>query len=629
MAWHVQHTKAATIWYTCVSDVASGVHDPKDSQTYAVSVEARPGSPGKLVFAHRVECPRCRRAGDLVVTQSTFLLRNKGDYLPGEKRRIRRIVGWLVPAWVTLFALAGWLLFSNPAPSSRLDAIGGVFAALLGGFFALGSWFGFAEARKAQRAIFEIVDEGSPGYGDETAFNAPCEVSMDMEHHDTSLPYSGTGDVQFDVLKGFCYSKHDEPCFDASSYETITQRPRVRLPMSMITPTPGTSIPPREQGKRHQLSAASRSAAQRDRIGNAESLAELIASARAHDIPDDWQAYACPYYKVAFPKSWSHKTGQQLIIVPDWRTDVVADSTLLHSPAFSLTVAAFPPDVAADPSFLSRQPQMACDLRENGIVEEQIDFEWEGRPAIAAVCRFDLGGAEWVQYVVYCQHGTTLYFWDASLLAVQVTPALTAELWRVLASLRTVAMVGRRPPTDLIGGGAEAQAGPVPESTEVNPELVLLPSVTDAHLHDGFGEYADGPTPGEGGEQMDACIPAWNAGNYDEVFRLLTIALAKGLEGPDRSAAHAMLGQIHLRRGELIEGVEALLRCLEIRDRASGETWQAAMRLYYVYDTIGRTAEAAGLLSVAKEANKRHGWMHTAEVENKVRQLAVAFTQRG
>ena len=155
-----------------------------------------------------------------------------------------------------------------------------------------------------------------------------------------------------------------------------------------------------------------------------------------------------------------------------------------------------------------------------------------------------------------------------------------------------------------------------------------LPPITKQYLHQKFGDYSKKPTPGKGGKIFDEAIPAWNASDYDKAFDLLSAAVAAGLKGPERSTAHSLLGQIHIKRGQLGQAVNEYLKCLEIPDRVSSMTWQSAMYLYYIYSELGRDSEAKSVLSIAEKANKGQRWVHTAEAERETRDLTKNYVQK-
>ena len=139
------------------------------------------------------------------------------------------------------------------------------------------------------------------------------------------------------------------------------------------------------------------------------------------------------------------------------------------------------------------------------------------------------------------------------------------------------------------------------DRVEVHPAAtsVSLPPITKQYLHQNFGDYSKKPTPGNGGE----AIAAWNASNYDKAFELLNKAIETGLKGPECSAAHSLLGQIYLKRGQLGPAVDEYLKCLEFPDRVPSMTWQSAMHLHYIYSELGRDSGAKSVLSIAEKAN--------------------------
>jgi len=104
---------------------------------------------------------------------------------------------------------------------------------------------------------------------------------------------------------------------------------------------------------------------------------------------------------------------------------------------------------------------------------------------------------------------------------------------------------------------------------------------------------------------MDEAIPHWNENRYDKAFDLLTKSLSAGLGEPDASYAHSWLGQIHVKRRELIPAVEEFLKCLELQGRARDATWESAIRLSVIYKTAGKLDDARSLEGIAQTADVR------------------------
>ncbi len=147
-----------------------------------------------------------------------------------------------------------------------------------------------------------------------------------------------------------------------------------------------------------------------------------------------------------------------------------------------------------------------------------------------------------------------------------------------------------------------------------------LPAVGPEHLHRDFGRGSREPS-GAGARQMLAARDSWNANDYDTAYNQFHDATVEGLDGPWLSVAHCCLGQICVKRRELLAAVSHFLKCLEIPYRDSGDAWQSARRLHIIYREAGRPKEAAALRELAEAANKQHGWAHTPQVEAELRQL--------
>ena len=149
-----------------------------------------------------------------------------------------------------------------------------------------------------------------------------------------------------------------------------------------------------------------------------------------------------------------------------------------------------------------------------------------------------------------------------------------------------------------------------------------LPRVTEEYFHRNFAD-AVSPTPGNGGKKYDEFIPAWNNGDYETAFNLLSEAIELGLEYPDKSSAHSYLGQMYIKQCRLDKAISEFLMSLKTRVRPPDITWETAMRLYYIYSEAGESELAKKLLSLAEDSNSRLQVprKHVANVETEIREL--------
>jgi hypothetical protein len=134
---------------------------------------------------------------------------------------------------------------------------------------------------------------------------------------------------------------------------------------------------------------------------------------------------------------------------------------------------------------------------------------------------------------------------------------------------------------------------------------VELPAIENKFIHSNFMECEGGPTSGPGGKLYDEAIVYWNKDQYDKAFILLKQSIGAGISAPNASFAHSLLGQIHIKRNELILAVNQFLSCLELQDRTRDATWMSAVRLAIIYKSAGRTADANSLDKLSHNADTR------------------------
>lgn len=153
-------------------------------------------------------------------------------------------------------------------------------------------------------------------------------------------------------------------------------------------------------------------------------------------------------------------------------------------------------------------------------------------------------------------------------------------------------------------------------------EIGRLPEISSAYLDNEFGSEPEAPISGAGAEAQEAAVEASTNEEYDRAFILYEKVIELGLdEEYDMSLMFERLGELYLKRGDVQNAVKQFLKCLSNKNRAPSGVWQAAMRLYYIYDTIGRRDEANGVRILAESANKYLNWRHDPSLEQEIREI--------
>lgn len=129
------------------------------------------------------------------------------------------------------------------------------------------------------------------------------------------------------------------------------------------------------------------------------------------------------------------------------------------------------------------------------------------------------------------------------------------------------------------------------------PPLASLPAVDPDVLPTGFA--ARDEAGGSGAAEFEDGIRAWNRRDFDGAAALFEESLKAGLVSTWAASAEGILGEIHLRRGNLEEGVDHLMRALATRPITSERAHECAVRLEIIYEASGRHEESAALAQIA------------------------------
>lgn len=150
-----------------------------------------------------------------------------------------------------------------------------------------------------------------------------------------------------------------------------------------------------------------------------------------------------------------------------------------------------------------------------------------------------------------------------------------------------------------------------------------LPSVPSDFCEARFGAEPPTPLSGPGTTDQKAAVEAKKRGDLKRYIELYLKALDLGIdEEYDVSTLHMGLGQAYVQLNRPKEAIQQFYTILTLKNRAPVAVWQAAMYMYYVYDELGRSAEARKLRQLAEHANKIVQLRHDSTLEREVRQLA-------
>jgi len=111
----------------------------------------------------------------------------------------------------------------------------------------------------------------------------------------------------------------------------------------------------------------------------------------------------------------------------------------------------------------------------------------------------------------------------------------------------------------------------------------------------------------EGDKYDKESVKYFNEGNYDYCLKSMCKALELGIGEHEQAYTYQTMGQIYIKKKQLPEAVESFLKCLSILNRPDEATFGAAVRLYVIYNAVGRK-EADLLLQLAEKSNTK-GWI--------------------
>ncbi len=129
------------------------------------------------------------------------------------------------------------------------------------------------------------------------------------------------------------------------------------------------------------------------------------------------------------------------------------------------------------------------------------------------------------------------------------------------------------------------------------------PPIDRSHLDSHFVELEG--NAGAGSSFFDEGLRNWNRHAFDVAFDLMQKAISAGLSSPYESQARCILGNIMIRRGDLLGAVTQYLACLAEPRRTDQTTWEAANRLAIIYQEASCLDDAGKLKALADSANTR------------------------
>ena len=140
-----------------------------------------------------------------------------------------------------------------------------------------------------------------------------------------------------------------------------------------------------------------------------------------------------------------------------------------------------------------------------------------------------------------------------------------------------------------------------PQHSKPSTRPVKLPTIGTEFLPKAFS-----PIEPVGRERLDPAVRALNSGDSAAAEEALKQSIVDGLTSTQESYANCQLGILALGNGQLMQGVDYLLRSLGADSVSATAAWEAAVRLQTIYTEAGRFTEADALSAVTVAANTRN-----------------------
>lgn len=159
------------------------------------------------------------------------------------------------------------------------------------------------------------------------------------------------------------------------------------------------------------------------------------------------------------------------------------------------------------------------------------------------------------------------------------------------------------------------------DEQEASASRELIPAIDRQYLSVTLvPSSALGPA-GRGGTAFQQAIGHWNARNYPACARSFEEALHLGLDPLRQGYAHANLGVIKVKTGDLAGAVKHFLKVLKSDQALYESVHDAAQYMAVVLETMGRTRESASLRGLAARTQAQLGYSLSPSAAEEIRRL--------
>ncbi len=215
-------------------------------------------------------------------------------------------------------------------------------------------------------------------------------------------------------------------------------------------------------------------------------------------------------------------------------------------------------------------------------------------------------GAGIAAYQYAKQLGRSGILWGIfSFLLPFIVPLVLAFLKRPGATVRSYEPPSHGPEGRV--GHQVAVASPTFLDRDKTPKEVSIPEITAQHLSIALVDSSKIGAPGPGGGSFQQAIQAMNSQDYNGAANQFRQALDAGLDPLRQGYAHANLGTILTKKGDLAGAVGEFIRVLEANEALYESVHDAAQYLGVVMQELGRQEQAHGLQLLSARTAARLG----------------------
>jgi tetratricopeptide (TPR) repeat protein len=148
-----------------------------------------------------------------------------------------------------------------------------------------------------------------------------------------------------------------------------------------------------------------------------------------------------------------------------------------------------------------------------------------------------------------------------------------------------------------------------------------IPVITSAELGVTLVDSSTMGAAGPGGDAFQQAIQCSNSRDARGAISAFEKALTLGLDPLRQGYAHANLGALKLKRGDLAAAAEHLLTVLAFKQALYESVHDAAQYLSVILSELGRLEEARALQALSMRTQAKLGYSLSPSVAEEVRQL--------